>query len=77
LVKAKRATQVTKFLADNLPKTEMEAASGKPYILHIITHTYCGKTTIVSNVASRFLNCGVKPEVSPDDFTTILAQKIR
>ncbi len=77
LVRRKRSTQFTRFQARNLPKTELEPSSGKPYILHIIARNYCGKTTFASNVASRYLTCGVTPVASVETFTAALAREIR
>lgn len=77
LVGRKRSVQFTKFQARNLPKTKLDPASGKPYILHIIARNTCGEKTFASNVASRYLTCGVKPAVSVESFTAALTRQIR
>jgi hypothetical protein len=77
LIRRKRSKQFTKFEARTLPKTELDSSSGKPYILHIIARNSCGRKTFASNVASRYLTCGVKPMVSVETFTETLARQIR
>lgn len=77
LVRRKRSKQFTKFEARNLPKTEHDPSSEKPYILHIIARNSCGRRTFASNVASRYLNCGVKPPVSVESFSASLVRQIR
>lgn len=67
----------TSVRAIGLRKASKETSSSGPYILHLIAKNTCGGKTFYSNVASRYLNCGLTPAVSVVEYVSTLGQILR
>jgi hypothetical protein len=74
---SKQAQEVNRFTANGLSAVKKESPTDKHYILHLRAKNVCGKKVFYSNVASRYLNCGLKPSIPVEDYAASLVSKIR